>query len=208
VTDPAEQPWIAAPGEALCLDFANTRFWRGMDQPSETLQGFGDLVAWCGAEAGLPAGPAASLADWAAADDAAAAAALAQALALRETIYRLFRAAAAPAEASPADLARLNEALAGAGERRFLEASGEGFGWRIPTGAAPAMALLTPVLWSAGDLLASRRLAKVRACANPRCEWLFLDDSKSGNRRWCSMSACGNRAKAHRHYARQKEMGR
>ena len=31
-----------------------------------------------------------------------------------------------------------------------------------------------------------------------------LDKSKSSNRRWCSMSACGNRAKAHRHYLRQK----
>jgi predicted RNA-binding Zn ribbon-like protein len=47
-------------------------------------------------------------------------------------------------------------------------------------------------------------LARVRHCANERCLWLFLDDSKSGTRRWCSMSACGNRAKAHRHYARQK----
>ena len=48
------------------------------------------------------------------------------------------------------------------------------------------------------------RLDRVRRCANDVCLWLFLDDSKSGNRRWCSMSACGNRAKAHRHYARKK----
>ena len=33
--------------------------------------------------------------------------------------------------------------------------------------------------------------------------WLFLDDSKSANRRWCSMSSCGNRAKAHRHYMKK-----
>ena len=64
--------------------------------------------------------------------------------------------------------------------------------------------LLAPVLWSAADLLVGRQLARVRQCANPACGWLFLDDSKSGNRRWCSMSACGNRAKAHRHYQRQK----
>jgi predicted RNA-binding Zn ribbon-like protein len=44
----------------------------------------------------------------------------------------------------------------------------------------------------------------VRECANDKCLWLFLDDSKNGTRRWCSMSACGNRAKAHRHYARLK----
>ena len=51
----------------------------------------------------------------------------------------------------------------------------------------------------------SRRLARVRRCANDKCRWVFLDDSKSANRRWCSMSACGNRAKAHRHYARRRQ---
>jgi len=53
-------------------------------------------------------------------------------------------------------------------------------------------------------MLAGGQLARVRQCSNPQCGWLFLDNSKSGNRRWCSMSACGNRAKAHRHYLRQK----
>ena len=69
----------------------------------------------------------------------------------------------------------------------------------------PAESLLAPVLWSAGDLLTGARRARVRQCANPRCLWLFLDDSKSGNRRWCSMASCGNRAKAHRHYARLRQ---
>ncbi|MGK6316481.1 CGNR zinc finger domain-containing protein [Neorhizobium sp. DT-125] len=40
---------------------------------------------------------------------------------------------------------------------------------------------------------------RVRAC--PRCGWLFLDASRSGQRRWCSMSTCGNREKARRHRA-------
>ena len=66
-------------------------------------------------------------------------------------------------------------------------------------------ALLAPALWSAGDLLTGPQLARVRECANDKCLWLFLDESKNGTRRWCSMSACGNRAKAHRHYLRSKE---
>jgi predicted RNA-binding Zn ribbon-like protein len=60
------------------------------------------------------------------------------------------------------------------------------------------------VLWSAGDLLAGARRARLRQCANPQCRWLFLDDSKAGTRRWCSMASCGNRAKAHRHYAKTR----
>jgi regulator of RNase E activity RraA len=31
---------------------------------------------------------------------------------------------------------------------------------------------------------------------------LFVDDSRRGNRRWCDMSVCGNRAKARRHAQR------
>ena len=37
------------------------------------------------------------------------------------------------------------------------------------------------------------------------CGWVFLDETKNRRRRWCSMKDCGNRAKARRHYARQRE---
>jgi hypothetical protein len=48
-------------------------------------------------------------------------------------------------------------------------------------------------------------LDRVRRCANPECGWLFLDDSRAGKRRWCSMSSCGNRARARRHYHKGEE---
>jgi predicted RNA-binding Zn ribbon-like protein len=202
--DGADTPWIAAPGEELCLDFANTRYWRGTAEPREELRGFDDLVAWCAAKTGLPAARAGVLAAWAAAEPAAAAALRSEAIELREAIYHLFHALAEKSAPLPAALGWLNLALAAVAERRAIALTEAGFGWRVGTAAPAALQLLTPVLWSAGDLLVGKRLAKVRHCANPDCEWLFIDDSKSGNRRWCSMSACGNRAKAHRHYARKK----
>ena len=63
--------------------------------------------------------------------------------------------------------------------------------WRVAPAAPEVASLLAPVLWSAGDLIAGTRSTRVRLCANERCRWLFLDDSKSGTRRWCSMSSCG-----------------
>ena len=45
---------------------------------------------------------------------------------------------------------------------------------------------------------------RIRRCANDQCLWLFIDTSKGGTRRWCDMSACGNRAKARRHYSKIK----
>jgi predicted RNA-binding Zn ribbon-like protein len=194
--------WIAAPPGELCLDFANTRYWRGSMQPTEQLGSVADLLAWCAAKAGLPADERAEVARWAAASPGSATL-FAEALALRETIYRLFHACGT-GPLPEADLTRLNRALLAAAPRHAVAPLGAGFGWPVPPGEPGAVRLLTPVLWSAADLLTGKRLARVRHCANPDCQWLFLDDSKSGNRRWCAMSACGNRAKAHRHYARKK----
>ena len=38
--------------------------------------------------------------------------------------------------------------------------------------------------------------SRLRACPGPDCEWVFVDRSRNGSRRWCQMSECGNRAKA------------
>ncbi len=46
---------------------------------------------------------------------------------------------------------------------------------------------------------------RIRICANDTCRWIFYDESRAGRRRWCDMATCGNRAKARRHRARQKE---
>ncbi len=53
--------------------------------------------------------------------------------------------------------------------------------------------------------LLAERPDRIRACGNPECILHFYDVSKNGTRRWCSMAGCGNRAKAQRHYARQKK---
>jgi predicted RNA-binding Zn ribbon-like protein len=171
----------------LCLDFANTRYWRGQSTATETLNAPSDLAAW--AKAAKP--PAAKEFE--------------TALALRETIYRLFNAQTEGKAAAPRDLETLNQALAHAPARSTLRRGRDGYSWDVDARSGTALALLAPVLWSAGDLLAGPRLDRVRRCANPECGWLFLDDSRAGKRRWCSMSACGNRAKARRHYHRSKE---
>ncbi|MGW2635419.1 CGNR zinc finger domain-containing protein [Streptomyces sp. NPDC001348] len=46
---------------------------------------------------------------------------------------------------------------------------------------------------------------RIRSCAHEACVLHFFDTSRNGTRRWCSMAACGNRAKASRHYARSKD---
>jgi len=44
--------------------------------------------------------------------------------------------------------------------------------------------------------MTGRRAGKVRRCQDDRgCGWLFVDESRMQNRRWCSMRGCGNKAK-------------
>ncbi len=200
-----ERGWVAAGGDTLCLDFANTRSWRGSPDPAEGLKDIEDLLAWCEATATAPAGAVAALAERWHRSPEEGQAVLEGAITLRETIYRIFVAVADGGVEPRAELDILNQALAAAPSRRELVPLPTGFGWRIAVPVPSALACLAPVLWSAADLLVGPRRQRIRYCANEACRWLFLDDSKSGNRRWCSMSACGNRAKAHRHYLKKKE---
>ncbi|QGZ48946.1 hypothetical protein GPZ77_11645 [Streptomyces sp. QHH-9511] len=64
-----------------------------------------------------------------------------------------------------------------------------------------------PAWTAARDYLTLLRAApdRIRACAHDACILHFFDTSRNGTRRWCSMTTCGNRAKASRHYARTKD---
>jgi predicted RNA-binding Zn ribbon-like protein len=194
---------VVAPRRDLCLDFANTFAWQdGM--AVDSLSGPVELLRWCKEHGAVDAATFARLDYWSTGSAAESAAMFADAVMLRGSLYRVFFALAHRETPAARDVAALNSALAGAPMRHTLIAVDDGFGWRLEADRRPAASLLAPVLWSAGDLLVSPEVARIRHCANEKCLWLFLDDSKNGSRRWCSMQLCGNRAKAHRHYLRGK----
>lgn len=177
----------------LCLDFVNTRYWRGQAEPTETLNTPEDFAGWMANLGGPRPGRPPVRREYE------------RAVELRETLYRLFDAEAQDKAPSTRDLEAFNQALAAAPARTTLRRERGAYGWDVDIKAGTALALLAPVLWSAGDLLAGTRLDRVRRCANPECGWIFLDDSRAGKRRWCSMQSCGNRAKAKRHYHKVKK---
>ncbi|MCW5745651.1 MAG: ABATE domain-containing protein [Alphaproteobacteria bacterium] len=189
----------------LCLDYANTRYWRGTEPPTEALGTPAELLAWLAANRVMPASAlAATEASWRVRPRAATTA-FAQAIALREALYRVFSAVAGGGAPADADMEHFNRALAHTPPRTRLQHGESGYAWQVPSLRPAVSDLLAPVLWSAADLLTSPRLGRLRLCANDKCLFLFVDDSRTGTRRWCTMSTCGNRAKAHRHYMRQKQ---
>jgi predicted RNA-binding Zn ribbon-like protein len=200
----ARPPPIAAPQDDLCLAFANTRFWRGRDSPTETLGGIEDLLRWLERTAKLPAETIEAGGNRLRRYPKEAAALFAEAIGLREAIYRIFNGLAASEAVAEKDLALLNRGLTAAPHRETLVRADRGYAWDARKIDASAPGLLAPVLWSAADLLTHADRRRVRRCANDACLWLFLDESKAGTRRWCDMSSCGNRAKSRRHYLKTK----
>jgi predicted RNA-binding Zn ribbon-like protein len=64
--------------------------------------------------------------------------------------------------------------------------------------------LLLPIGEILAKLVCEEDFAHVKACEGPTCTLLFADHTRGHARRWCSMSACGNRAKQAAHRSRVK----
>jgi predicted RNA-binding Zn ribbon-like protein len=60
------------------------------------------------------------------------------------------------------------------------------------------------ILASAATAMRTESWGRLKACRAPDCRWAFLDASRNCSRSWCSMSVCGNRAKARAYRARHQ----
>jgi predicted RNA-binding Zn ribbon-like protein len=160
-------------GGHVALDFAATLGGRLKDQPRELLETPADLDRWL-VSSGLAQRP-----PGARGDD------VELAHELREAIYAI-----ASGKGGPAERERLNEIAALPDARPQLGPSGE----LVREG--DARALLATIAREAVELFGGPARSRIHTCEGEGCAILFLDLSRSGGRRWCSMSGCGNRAKA------------
>ena len=193
----------------LCLDFVRTLRHRGTPQVVEELADGAALAGWvrqCG-----PAGD--DLAATAVRGALPGVAEVVEARALREAVHALVAGSMttgpghadafadgagnqlAGGSAPPLDddvRARLNRAAGRPVPTPRLTAGGI-LRWHADE---PVPATLSLVARDALELATSPALlSRLRACASPSCGALFLDNSRPGTRRWCSMDTCGNRAK-------------
>lgn len=167
-------------GGRLALDLPATLAGRVSGNHRDALATPGDLDRWLVA-AGLATRDLADGAAGASAED------LSAARDLRETLYALAvaRAEDRPLPAGPREA--LNAFAAQPVATPWLDASGQA---RLKGGARE---LLASVAREAVLLLGGGE--RIRQCQGPTCAILYVDASRKGDRRWCAMSACGNRAK-------------
>ena len=192
-------------GGRLCLDFINTRGSHFDAASREYVGDYAGLVAWLRAcDGGLDARQAAQLVAEARAHPRRAAEVFARSRELRALLYRIIAARAHGKAPVRADLDALNRETAAALAQRTL-ASGESWRWSWSDEGALELPLWM-TLASSVDLLLDDDPARLKQCPAPDgCGWLFYDTSKNGTRRWCSMSMCGNGAKARRFQRRKRE---
>lgn len=183
-------------GNSLALDFLNTRPVIAGEEV-EMLPDAGALAAWLSAAGLIGRAEAARLKrKWTAPESAAAVAKIREFRErLRETVLQI-EAGSAP---SAAFVKRLNDLLlrhpcidqvvGGERRRRFVPATPED--------------AFAPLADAVAALLTGADQSRIRKC--PTCVLHFQDTSKKGNRIWCSMSLCGNRAKVAA-FARRKRV--
>lgn len=194
------------------LDFLNS-IASPASTPVEWIADGRDLLDWMVAAGLLPAEVAARYRAEAVLDELDSVAARARAL--REWFRSLMAAhAGKPAEpALAAEIEPLNRLLRrdirhreiGLAETVAGAEAGQGvLHWRDIRQFAAPDSLLAPLAEVMGDLLCRRDLTLVRPCEGVGCTLWFFDASKRHGRRWCSMAACGNRAKAAAHRNRHR----
>src|SRR5262245_29988718 len=171
----------------VVLDFANSVSRRLTPQPIERIPSYADLIEFARQTELLPKKELDSLAQRAAADPEEAERVHAEAIALRNAMYSIFRSITESQKPEQRDVDVLNEHLG------KLHLSTD-FDLRCATCDSGLDAPLDPLVLSALELL-TRDRERVRMCAAPTCAFLFLDTSKNKSRRWCDMKQCGNREK-------------
>jgi predicted RNA-binding Zn ribbon-like protein len=190
------------------VDFHNTISWPPRRVSNERLRRPVDLVRWAAEREVVSEHEARKLRAYTARKVARSRAELAVAVRLRRVLHDMFLDHIEGRQTADEQLRNLNQHLKKVRAAQTIEWNEEELRWSLPSGKS-TMVIIDRLLLSAADLLTSRDLSRLRRCANPNCGWLFLDTTRNGLRKWCSMTECGGRAKAKRYYeSRKKRKGR
>lgn len=189
-------------GHAI-LDFVNTVEYRGRKESSDRLITFSDLVEWCEIAGVLSHHEKNRLSKSHIVNSQEAASALRSARILREHLRILLDPLHRETQAFEVSLAAFQRFAAklrlqvdyDMGAERFY------FDVRVDT----PWDIVSRLLDRAGHFLVDSPKLRVKQCNGPNCDWLFVDTSKTGRRRWCQPGTCGNIMRVRRFRERQQK---
>jgi predicted RNA-binding Zn ribbon-like protein len=188
--------WPRLVGGDPALDFVNTDLFFDGDRSADVLSAVDEFLAWC-----APAGVATTYRVPAKRIAAQQQAFLQEAVAIRSAMRSVMQAIAARRQPDHSDLNALRSAYADAveGAAPTLDRGRLSWEWDAASPRGP----LDELVGAAIDLLRHAPLDRLKAC--PNCGHLFLDTTKNGSRRWCSMEDCGTQVKMQRYVTKRAE---
>jgi|TARA_R110000850_G_scaffold16067_5_gene50106 predicted RNA-binding Zn ribbon-like protein len=105
---------------------------------------------------------------------------------------------------NPEFFSHINDRLASYKSYHKIEPAEEGMELKTIIDENGPEKLIFPIVRDIAEFLTSDHVEKTRPCANDDCDLYFVNQSRNGRRRWCSMSTCGNRAKVNAYLKRQE----
>ncbi len=192
-------------GDNNVLDFLNTGGGVTKARDVERLETFSDVLTWAHACSIVDDSEFAALADMAKKSPSIADECLRELTLHRETLYRFITFLIDEAPVSEVDRLAIERSIRAAlACARLVPSDTRSSTWRVGIAEAGLSLVKFRLDLAASTLLTGAASQNIRQCE--MCTWLFLDSSATKRRRWCSMAACGNRAKAQRHYHRNREI--
>ena len=181
-------------GGRLAIDFAN---WPSLPASGESASlNWEELIEFLQATQVVSTDRAAELSRLTDSDPQAAYDLLGRAGRLRDALRFVFKALSEKRRLPGESIVPINEVLrVTEGHDELVETAARS--WRMEYVAREGGLdwLLAAIARSAAELITEGQPSQVRLCANAACRLLFYDNSRTGRRRWCSMSLCGNRHK-------------
>ncbi len=192
-------------GGALALDFVNTRDKRP-DGGLERLVSYDRLLDWARQIRLADEAKVARVRKLAAAHPRGAEHALALATTLREAMFVTLKRSMAGQPPTSGQLHELNRWIGVGFQGRRLMGRKGGLKWQAYSDLDRLDFMLPAAVESLAEILGDDALRdRIKLCAAQDCDRAFLDQTRRRNRLWCDMSVCGNRAKARRHYVRERK---
>ncbi|MCL4517443.1 MAG: CGNR zinc finger domain-containing protein [Firmicutes bacterium] len=105
---------------------------------------------------------------------------------------------------SDANLRELNRVMAGGPVIRQISHTAEGRQLDLLPFKRDWAQVMAEIAASFALTLVEGEGARVRVCANPDCLWVFYDDTRNRNKRFCDDKSCGNLMKVRRFRARHQ----
>lgn len=199
--DPARPDFYFVAG-LLCLDLVNTEP-AAQGQRVELLASPGDLARWLRAAPPTPGESARRTATrWEAGPHAQQV--LREALELRRALRTVAEGLVGGNPVGSRAVADINRVLASQRSYPRLIRQGDRYVVQHHAVEASPLVVLAPVANSAAWLLEHGDASLVRRCEGRGCVLFFYDSTRNRSRRWCSMDACGGRAKALAYYHRAR----